>query len=42
MCQIFYNDYLFNNIEGNVIVEPFEIADLNLEYKGIKLEKFLN
>ena len=42
MCQIFYNDYLFHNIEGNVIVEPFEIADVNLEYKGIKLEKFLN
>ena len=42
ICQIFYNNYLLENIEGNVIVEPFEIADLNLEYKGIKLSQFLN
>ena len=41
-CQIFYNNYLLENVEGNVIVEPFEIADLNLEYKGIKLSQFLN
>ena len=42
LCNIFYNNYIFENVEGNVIVEPFEIADLNLEYKGIKLSQFLN
>ena len=40
LCDIFYKNYLFENIEGNVIVEPFNIADLNIEYKGIKLSQF--
>ena len=40
LCDIFYKNYLFENIEGNVIVEPFDIADLDIEYKGIKLSRF--
>jgi HEAT repeat protein len=40
LCDIFYKNYLFENIEGKVIVEPFDIADLNIEYKGIKLSQF--
>ena len=40
LCNIFYKNYLFENIEGNVIVEPFNIADLNIEYKGNKLSQF--
>jgi HEAT repeat protein len=40
LCDIFYKNYLFENIEGTVIVEPFNIADLNIEYKGIKLSQF--
>ena len=40
LCNIFYKNYLFENIEGKVIVEPFDIADLNIEYKGIKLSQF--
>jgi HEAT repeat protein len=41
LCDIFYNNYLFENIEGNVIVEPFDFADLNIEYRGIKLSQFV-
>ena len=41
LCDIFYKNYLFENIEGNVIVEPFDIADLNIEYRGIKLSQFV-
>ena len=42
LCKIFYNNYKLEDIDSDVIVEPFEVADLNLEYKGIKLEQFLN
>ena len=42
LCKIFYNNYKLNEIDSDVIVEPFQIADLNLEYKGIKLQQFLN
>lgn len=42
MCKIFYNNYLLENIEGKVIVEPFNIAELESEYKGIKLSYFMN
>lgn len=41
LCDIFYKNYLFENIEGNVIVEPFDFADLNIEYRGIKLSQFV-
>jgi len=40
LCRIFYNNYKFENIKGNVIVEPFHIVDLNMEYNGVKLEQF--
>ena len=42
LCKIFYNNYNLENIDSDVIVEPFQVADLNLEYKGIKLQQFLN
>ncbi|MCB0729591.1 MAG: HEAT repeat domain-containing protein [Ignavibacteriae bacterium] len=42
LCTIFYNNHKLENIRGDVIVEPFDLADLNLEYKGIKLQQFLN
>ncbi len=41
-CKIFYISYTLGQKEGKVFVEPFKIVDLNLEYKGIKLEKFIN
>jgi len=40
MCGIFYNNHLFEKLEGKVIVEPFNIANLDIEYKGIKLSQF--
>lgn len=42
LCKILYNNHRLEQIKGNVIVEPLDIADLNIEYKGIKLQKFLN
>ena len=40
LCEIFYNDYLMNQLEGDVIVEPFKVVDLNLEFNGVKLADF--
>jgi len=42
LCDLFYKDYKHQNFEADVIVEPFHVADLNLEYKGIKLQQFIN
>jgi hypothetical protein len=42
MCKIFYNNYIIESIEGKVIVEPFNIADLESEYEDIKLSQFMN
>ncbi len=40
ICEIFYTNYLVNELEGDIIVEPFKVVDLNLEYNGLKLADF--
>lgn len=40
ICEIFYTNYIVNELEGDIIVEPFKIVDLNLEYNGLKLADF--
>ena len=42
ICEIFYNNYLVDKIKTKVIVEPFDIVDLDMEYNGIKLAEFVN
>lgn len=42
LCELFYNNYLVKELKGDVIVEPFNVVDLNLEYNGIKLAQFVN
>lgn len=40
LCEIFYTNYLVNELKGDVIVEPFNIVDLELEFNGFKLADF--
>ena len=40
LCEIFYTNHIVNELEGNIIVEPFKVVDLNIEYNGIKLADF--
>jgi hypothetical protein len=40
LCEIFYNDYLVEELKGKVIVEPLYVVDLDLEFNGIKLAQF--
>lgn len=40
LCEIFYTNHLVNELEGDIIVEPLNVVDLNLEYNGIKLADF--
>jgi len=42
LCKIFYYNHIFEKIKTDVIVEPFNFAYLNLDFKDIKLEHFLN
>jgi HEAT repeat protein len=40
LCEIFYTNYLVQKLKGDVIVEPFRVVDLDMEYNGIKLAEF--
>jgi hypothetical protein len=40
LCEIFYNNYLVEELKGKVIVEPLYVVDLDLEFNGIKLAQF--
>lgn len=41
LCAKFYNCFLENQKKSEVIVEPFEVVNLNLEYNGVKLADFV-
>ncbi|MBK7105753.1 MAG: hypothetical protein IPH62_10755 [Ignavibacteriae bacterium] len=41
LCAKFYNCFLANQRKPQVIVEPFEVVNLNLEYNGVKLADFV-
>lgn len=40
LCEIFYTNHVVNELEGDIIVEPFHIVDLELEFNGFKLADF--
>ena len=40
LCGIFYTNHIVNELEGDIIVEPFHIVDLELEFNGFKLADF--
>lgn len=40
LCKIFYTDHLFKEQKGDVIVEPFNLVDLDMEFNGVKLAQF--
>ena len=40
LCEIFYTNCLMKKLKGDVILEPFRVVELNLEYNGIKLAYF--
>jgi len=42
ICEIFYNNYLVDKVKAKVIVEPFDVVDLDMEYNGFKLAQFVN
>jgi hypothetical protein len=40
LCNIFYTNHIVNELEGDIIVEPFRVVDLELEFNGFKLADF--
>ncbi len=40
LCSKFYSCYLANKNKSNMNVDPYEVADLNMEFNGIKLADF--
>jgi HEAT repeat protein len=40
LCEIFYTNHVVNELEGDIIVEPFHIVDLQSEFNGFKLADF--
>jgi hypothetical protein len=40
ICRIFYSNYLIEELKGDIIVEPFRVVDLDMEFNGIKLAQF--
>lgn len=42
VCQLFYCNCLKDLNEGNIVVEPLKVVDLNMEYNGIKLSQFVS
>lgn len=40
LCEIFYTTHMADELDGDIILEPFHIVDLQLEFNGFKLADF--